>query len=164
MQNPEETITKKIILKPTANTVNYNANNDNFLLLPQSQEAEQAVLGAIFAQSDCLNKIIELLPNSNYFYRPAHQIIYDAILKLYDRNEAIDPLTVSEYLQNKDQIEEVGGRYYLGLLLSHSPLALNAERYAQIEKKKFLQRKIFYKGNQIEKIGYEEAQAKKANF
>jgi len=162
MQNPEETITKKIILKPTANTVNYNANNDNFLLLPQSQEAEQAVLGAIFAQSDCLNKIIELLPNSNYFYRPAHQIIYDAILKLYDRNEAIDPLTVSEYLQNKDQLEEIGGRYYLGLLLSHSPLAINAERYAQIVMEKFLLREIIFTGNQIAKIGYEEAQAEKA--
>lgn len=162
MQNPEETITKKTILKPTAGTVNYNANNDNFLLLPQSQEAEQAVLGAIFAQSDCLNKIIELLPNPNYFYRPAHQIIYDAILKLYDRNEAIDPLTVSEYLQNKDQLEEIGGRYYLGLLLSHSPLAINAERYAQIVMEKFLLREIIFTGNQIAKIGYEEAQAEKA--
>lgn len=162
MQNPEETITKKTILKPTAGTVNYNANNDNFLLLPQSQEAEQAVLGAIFAQSDCLNKIIELLPNPNYFYRPAHQIIYDAILKLYDRNEAIDPLTISEYLQNKDQLEEIGGRYYLGLLLSHSPLAINAERYAQIVMEKFLLREIIFTGNQIAKIGYEEAQAEKA--
>ncbi|OGI09289.1 MAG: replicative DNA helicase [Candidatus Melainabacteria bacterium RIFCSPLOWO2_02_FULL_35_15] len=130
--------------------------------MPQSQEAEQAVLGAIFAQSDCLNKIIELLPNSNYFYRPAHQIIYDAILKLYDRNEAIDPLTVSEYLQNKDQLEEIGGRYYLGLLLSHSPLAINAERYAQIVMEKFLLREIIFTGNQIAKIGYEEAQAEKA--
>ncbi len=162
MLNPEETITKKTISKPTASTVNYNANNDNFLLLPQSQEAEQAVLGAIFAQSDCLNKIIELLPNPNYFYRPAHQIIYDAILKLYDRNEAIDPLTASEYLQNKDQLEEIGGRYYLGLLLSHSPLAINAERYAQIVMEKFLLREIIFTGNQIAKIGYEEAQAEKA--
>lgn len=162
MLNPEETITKKTVLTPTAGTVNYNANNDNFLLLPQSQEAEQAVLGAIFAQSDCLNKIIELLPNPNYFYRPAHQIIYDAILKLYDRNEAIDPLTISEYLQNKDQLEEIGGRYYLGLLLSHSPLAINAERYAQIVMEKFLLREIIFTGNQIAKIGYEEAQAEKA--
>ena len=161
--NPEETITKKTTNKTVFNsTENNKANNDNFLLLPQSQEAEQAVLGAIFAQSDCLNKIIELLPNQNCFYRPAHQIIYNAILKLYDRNEAIDPLTVSEYLQNKDQLEEIGGRYYLGLLLSHSPLAVNAERYAQIVMEKFLLREIIFTGTQIAKIGYEETQAEKA--
>ena len=163
MQNQEEINIKKTSNKTVFNnSENYNANNDNFLLLPQSQEAEQAVLGAIFAQSDCLNKIIELLPNQNYFYRPAHQITYNAILKLYDRNEAIDPLTVSEYLQNKDQLEEIGGRYYLGLLLSHSPLAINAERYAQIVMEKFLLREIIFTGNQIAKIGYEESQAEKA--
>ena len=163
MLNPEETITKKTDSKIISDSkVNYNANNDNFLLLPQSQEAEQAVLGAIFAQSDCLNKIIETLPNPDCFYRPAHQIIYNAILKLYDRNEAIDPLTISEYLQNTNQLEEIGGRYYLGLLLSHSPLAINAERYAQIVIEKFLLREIIFTGNQIAKIGYEESQAEKA--
>ena len=163
MQNQEEINIKKTSSKTVFNTTeNYNVNNDNFLLLPQSQEAEQAVLGAIFAQSDCLNKIIETLPKPNCFYRPAHQIIYNAILKLYDRNEAIDPLTVSEYLQNKDQLEEIGGRYYLGLLLSHSPLAVNAERYAQIVMEKFLLREIISTGTQIAKIGYEESQAEKA--
>ncbi len=164
MLNPEETSERKSSSKTnySKSSADFNINNDNFLLLPQSQEAEQAVIGAIFAQSDCLNKIIELLPKAKCFYRPAHQIIYDAILKLYDRSEAIDPLTISEYLQNKGQLEEIGGRYYLGLLLSHSPLAINAERYAQIVMDKFLLREIIYTGNQIAKIGYEETQAEKA--
>ena len=140
----------------------FSSNEDNYLLLPQSQEAEQAVLGAILAQSECLNKIVEILPNAKHFYRPAHQIIYDAILKLYNKNEALDPLTVSELLQNKNQLEEIGGRYYLGLLLSHSPLAINAERYAQIVLEKSLLREIIYAGNQISKIGYEESQAESA--
>ncbi|MBI3590200.1 MAG: replicative DNA helicase [Candidatus Melainabacteria bacterium] len=141
------------------NNVNYGANEDNYLLLPQSQEAEQAVLGAVLAQNDCLNKIIETLKNPKAFYRPAHQIIYDAILSLYERNEAIDPLTVSEYLQNKGNLDEIGGRYYLGLLLSHAPLAINAERYAQIVIEKSLLREIIFAGNQISRIGYEEDQA-----
>ena len=140
------------------NPVTYGANEDNYLLLPQSQEAEQAVLGAIFAQNDCLNKIIETLPTTRFFYKPAHQIIYDAILKLYERNEAIDPLTVSEYLQNKNKLDEIGGRYYLGLLFSHAPLAVNAERYAQIVLEKSLLREVIFSGNQIARIGYEEAQ------
>lgn len=140
----------------------YGANQDNFLLLPQSQEAEQAVLGAILAQSDCLNKVIEILKSSEPFYRPTHQIIYDAILKLYDKNEPIDPLTVSEYLHNIGKLEEIGGRYYLGLLLSHAPLAVNAERYAQIVHEKFLLREVILIGNQVSKIGYDEPHADQA--
>ena len=155
MKNPDEMIKK-------GNLLTFDANEDNFILLPQSQEAEQAVLGAIFAQSECLNKIIEVLPRAHAFYRPAHQIIYSAILKLYDKNEAIDPLTVSEYLQNESKLEETGGRYYLGLLLSHAPLAVNAERYAHIVMEKYLLREIIFAGNQIAKIGYDEAQAEVA--
>lgn len=142
--------------------ITYGANEDNYLLLPQSQEAEQAVLGAVLAQSDCLNKIIEILQTSRPFYRPAHQIIYDAILKLYNKNEPIDPLTLSEFLQSISKLDEIGGRYYLGLLFSHAPLAINAERYAQIVLEKFLLREIIFTGNQIARIGYEESQADQA--
>lgn len=144
------------------NNINFDANEDNYLLLPQSQEAEQAVLGAIFAQGDCLNKIVELLPEPDAFYRPAHQIIYRSILKLYERNESIDPITVSEYLQNSEKLDEVGGRYYIGLLLSHAPLAVNAERYAEIVSEKSLLREIIFTGNKIAKIGYEESEAESA--
>ncbi len=136
-----------------------SSNEDNYLLLPQSQEAEQSLLAAIFAQNDCLNKVVELLPYSKVFYRPAHQIIYEAILKLFERNEAVDPITVSEYLQSAGKLDEIGGRYYLGLLLSHAPLAINAERYAQIVLEKYLLREIIFAGNKITKIGYDEAQA-----
>ncbi len=138
------------------------ANEDNYLLLPQSQEAEQAVIGAILAQSDCLNKIIEILPDSSTFYRPAHKIIYQAILKLYERSEPIDPLTLSEYLQSTGKLDEVGGRYYIGLLLSHSPLAINAERYAKIVQEKSILREVIFAGNQISKFGYEEPLASNA--
>ncbi len=146
----------------SAGALNYTANEDNYLLLPNSQEAEQAVLGAVLAQSDCLNKILEILASSKFFYRPAHQIIYDAILKLYDKNEAIDPLTLSEYLENNNKLDEIGGRYYLGLLLSHSPLAINGERYAQIVLEKYLLREVIFAGNQISRIGYEESEAGEA--
>lgn len=157
MKNPEDF---KILNKFTtgANT-SYSGNQDNYILLPQSQEAEQAVIAAVFAQNDCLNKIIEILPSSKAFYKPAHQIIYSAILRLYERNEAIDPLTVSEYLESSSKLDEVGGRYYLALLLSHAPLAVNAERYAQIVSEKSLLREIISIGNEISKIGYEEPEA-----
>ena len=158
MKNPSETG----IRQTERQTSFASANEDNYLLLPQSQEAEQAVLGAILAQSDCLNKIVEILPNSDLFYRPAHQIIYNAILKLYEKNEAIDPLTVSEFLQNSGKLDEIGGRYYIGLLLSHAPLAVNVERYSQIVREKLMLREVIYAGNSISKIGYEESQSEKA--
>lgn len=139
-----------------------NSNKDNYLLLPQSQEAEQSVLGAILAQNDSLNKIVEILQSPDAFYRPAHQIIYSAILKIYEKNEAIDPITVSDYLTSTGKLEEVGGRYYLGLLLSHSPLAVNVEKYANIVVEKYLLRQIISIGSQISKIGYEEPNAKNA--
>ena len=160
MKVPDDLAKEKVINKFTpSNNVTFSANEDNYLLLPQSQEAEQAVLAAVFAQNDCLNRIIDSLPTSSAFYRPAHQIIYNAILKLYERNEAIDPLTVSEYLQGIEKLDEIGGHYYLGLLLSHAPLAVNAERYAQIVLEKSVLREIIFAGNKISKIGYEEAQA-----
>src|SRR3989338_5124881 len=152
----KENITNKFSLR---HHLPYGDNEDNYVLLPQAQEAEQAVLGGILAQNECLNKIIETLQSPLSFYRPAHQIIYDAILKLYERNEVIDPLTVSEYLQNVEKLDEVGGHYYLGLLLSHAPLAVNAERYAQIVLEKAILREIIFAGNKISKIGYEESQS-----
>lgn len=145
----------KSTAKSSQGKSNLGQNEDNFLLLPQSQEAEQAVLGAVLAQSDSLNKIIETLKDSDAFYRPAHQIIYEAMMRLYEKNEAIDPLTVSEYLQDTGKLEEVGGRYYIGLLLSHSPLAVNAEKYAKIILEKSILRDIIHAGNTISKIGYE---------
>lgn len=160
MKAPDDLTKERSANKFTANSeITYGANEDNYLLLPQSQEAEQAVLAAIFAQGDCLNRIVEILRDPSVFYRPSHQIIYDAILKLYERNEAIDPLTVSEYLQGVEKLDEVGGHYYLGLLLSHAPLAINAERYAQIVLEKAILREIIFAGNKISKIGYEESQS-----
>ncbi len=149
MKSQEDIENKNISSKFDTGRNVQNSNEDNFLLLPQSLEAEQAVLGAVLAQSDCLNKIVEIMKDSFVFYKPAHKIIYDACLKLYDKNEPIDPLTVAEYLENKQLLEEIGGRYYLALLLSHAPLAINAERYAQIVAEKSVLREIIQAGNKI---------------
>ena len=63
MKNPEQITSKNKF--SINNQVNHYGNEDNYLLLPQSQEAEQAVLGAIFAQNECLNKVVEILHDSN---------------------------------------------------------------------------------------------------
>ena len=137
-------------------------SDEKHLQLPQSMEAEQAVLGAIFAQSDCLNTILEILPNPKIFYRNAHQMIYDSIVKLYEQNEPVDPITVAEYLESRGRLDGIGGRVYLGLLLSHACLPINAEKYARIVLEKQILREIIFAGNQITRIGYEESQADQA--
>ena len=81
-------------------------NDANMLkLLPQSIEAEEAVLGAILVNPTSLGRIVELLKPES-FYKPAHRIIYDAMLNMFRKNEPIDIVTISEYLRNKENTIE----------------------------------------------------------
>lgn len=96
-----------------------NRNDSGMLkMLPQSIEAEEAVLGAILVNPASLGKIVEFLKPES-FYKPAHKMIYEAALELFRKSEPIDIVTVSEFLRNKDELEKVGGRAYI------NDLALN---------------------------------------
>ena len=77
-------------------------------LLPFSLEAEQAVLGAILADAQCLIKVTELIPNKDAFYKSGHRLIFDSYLRLAE-NENIDLITVSEYLKNHEQLQDAVG-------------------------------------------------------
>ena len=94
-------------------------------LLPQSVEAEEAVLGAILVNPVTLGKIVEFIKPES-FYKPAHKVIYEAVLELYKKNEPIDIVTVSEHLRNNDELENAGGRAYI------NDLALNVVTTAKI--------------------------------
>lgn len=123
-------------------------------LLPFSVEAEQAVLGAVLADAQCLIKVTDLIPKKDSFYKTAHQLIFEAYLKLAEKNENIDLITVSEFLKNHEQLQEVGGRSYLAELTNAAPVAANAEYYAQIVKTKAIHRNMINAGNQIVELGY----------
>src|SRR4029077_8180955 len=75
---------------------------------PHSLEAERAVLGAVLLERDSLPKAIELLKPSD-FYKEGHRKIFDAMIGLFERNEPVDLLTVSEELRRRTQLEEAGG-------------------------------------------------------
>ena len=95
-------------------------------LPPQSVEAEEAVLGAILKQPNVLNKIVEMLrPDS--FYMPAHRYIYEAMKHLYDSNENIDIVSVSETLNYNSRLESVGGRAYINDLLANTVTTANVK-------------------------------------
>ncbi len=122
---------------------------------PQNIEAEQSVLGSILIDSDALARVIEVLKPED-FYEPAHRLIYDVILELFDRGKAVDLITVSEALKKRGKFEEIGGIDYLTELIHTVPTAVNADYYAQIVKEKAILRALIRAGTEIARLGYEE--------
>ncbi|AQS54156.1 Replicative DNA helicase [Jeotgalibaca dankookensis] len=123
---------------------------------PQSIEAEQSVLGSIFLDPDTVVNVLEYLEPTD-FYRKSHQIIFDAILSLYNRNEAVDVVTVTNELENKNQLENVGGLDYLGEVATFVPTSANVEYYAKIVEEKSILRNLIRSATSIVKQGYEES-------
>lgn len=123
-------------------------------LLPFSLEAEQAVLGAVLADAQCLMRVLDLIRNRDFFYKKSHQLIYEGFLRLSEKSDNIDLVTVSEHLKNKNELEEVGGRSYLAELTSAAPVSANAEYYAKIVKEKFTLRSMILAGNRIVELGH----------
>lgn len=124
-------------------------------LPPQSVEAEEAVLGAILKQPNVLNKIVEMLrPDS--FYMPAHRYIYEAMKHLYDSNENIDIVSVSETLNYNSKLESVGGRAYINDLLANTVTTANVKYYAKIIMENAIKRSLINAGSEIVASGYEK--------
>ncbi|AFS71918.1 MULTISPECIES: replicative DNA helicase [Exiguobacterium] len=121
---------------------------------PQSIEAEQAVLGAIMIDADRLISASErLLPQD--FYRAAHQRIFETMLVLSDRGEAIDLVTVTAELSTLGILEEVGGLPYLGELAEGVPTAANINYYVNVVDQKSTLRRLIRTANEIVTDGYE---------
>ena len=122
-------------------------------LPPQNMEAEQAVLGAIFLEPSSLTLASEMLIPED-FYRGAHQRIFNAMLKLNDKGEAIDLVTVTEELAATKLLEDVGGISYLSELAGSVPTAANIEYYAKIVEEKSLLRRLIRTATSIAQDSY----------
>lgn len=120
---------------------------------PHSIEAEQATLGSILIDKEAIFKVVDFL-QPEHFYRTAHQIIYESIRELFEKNEPIDLLTLSEYLKKKGKLDEVGGFSYLATLTNIAPTALNIEIYAQIVEEKAILREIIKSGIEIINLAF----------
>ncbi len=123
-------------------------------LPPQNIEAEEAILGAILKNPVCFNKVADML-NSNSFYKPAHKIIYEAIVELFNKNQAIDIVTVSERLNEKEKLELVGGRAYINDLVLNITTTANIEYYAKIVQEKAIKRELITAGSEIVEMAYD---------
>ena len=120
---------------------------------PQSIEAEMAVLGSMLLDRDATGKAIEILDDSA-FYKDAHRKIFLAAVSLYDRNEPVDLITLTDELKRRKQLEEVGGSYYLTELAESVPSAANVEYHARIVLEKSLLRKLINIANNIAADSY----------
>jgi replicative DNA helicase len=120
---------------------------------PQNLEAEQAVLGAILLDSDSLVTAMERI-NSDDFYRTSHQRIYESMVELAEENEPIDLITLTAKLQNKQELEEIGGIKYLSELAHAVPTAANIDYYAQIVEEKSMLRRLIRAATNIVTDGY----------
>ena len=117
---------------------------------PQNIEAEQSILSAILIDNNVLLDVIELLAAVD-FYKSAHQKIYSAILDLFDKGEPVDLVTLANHIDEKGQLEGVGGASYLARLVDSVPLAVNAQHYAKIVHSKAALRRLIEKANAIAK-------------
>ena len=123
-------------------------------LIPQNVEAEEAVLGAILVNPETLAKVSDsLTPNS--FYKPAHRAIYEAMLQLFNNNDNIDIVTVSDVLSYSGKLEAVGGRAYINDLVENTITTSNISYYARIIQEKAVKRALINAGSEIVNIGYD---------
>ena len=122
---------------------------------PQDLAAEQAVLGAIFLDSDRLIEVKEFLSTDD-FYKNAHKIIFRAMEHLSNNREAIDVLTVRSLLENQNDLETIGGIAYIAELATATPTAANASYYAKIVAEKSLLRQLINKLTQSVEKAYSQ--------
>ncbi len=108
---------------------------------PHSIEAEQSTLGAMLIERSAVEKVFEILDKED-FYRENHQILFDVITFLTERDEPIDLVTVPNELKNRDQLDAIGGMAYLASLFDTVPTAANAEYYAKIVEEKATLRRL----------------------
>jgi replicative DNA helicase len=125
-------------------------------LPPQAVPVEEAVLGALLTDKDALTSVMDILrPES--FYLDAHQLIYKAILKLFEKSQPIDLLTVKEALLKAGDLEKVGNAVYLADLTNRVGSAANIEYHARIIAQKHIQRELIRISTKTIKDAFEDS-------
>ena len=124
---------------------------------PHDIEAEQAVIGSMLTDKDAVLDAIEVLKPDD-FYRQDNKTIYEAILNLYNRAEAIDIITVKAELVSIGKLDAVGGLEYIALLPDKVPTTANVDKYIKIVEEKSILRNLIKASNEIIDLGYAEAE------
>jgi replicative DNA helicase len=121
---------------------------------PQNLEAEESVLGAMLLSPGAIGAVSEVLDASD-FYRESHAKIYRAALALYAKGEPVDAITLVDELEERGELEDVGGRVRLHELAALVPATANAAHYARIVREMATLRGLIAAGQQIAQLGWE---------
>lgn len=122
---------------------------------PQNVDAEMSLIGAILIDEETLADISEHVKPHD-FYDKRHATIFDAIMRLYERNKPVDLLTLTDELKRKNELEAVGGSVYLTELTNYVPTSAHAESYAEIVAQKAVRRRLIKASADISELGFDE--------
>ena len=126
---------------------------DKLKLPPHSVEAEQSLLGGLLIDNEALDKVADVMSEID-FYRHDHRLIYQHIAKVIEANQPADIITVGESLEKSDELKNVGGIAYLGMLAENTPTAANIRGYAQIIRERSIMRSLALVGSDIAVSAY----------
>jgi len=122
---------------------------------PRSLEAEEAVLGSMLSSREAVSKALQWL-KPNHFYKPAHQKIFASMVDLFNNNEQIDTISISDSLKKQKILESVGGAYFLTGLVESIPTTANVESYSKIVLEKSLLRQLIQVAQELSNEAYDD--------
>ena len=122
---------------------------------PQSLEAEMSLLGSLLIDKEAMLKVADIVKPED-FYKDSHRKICEAILELYSKSEPLDMLTLGTRLEEKGDLEHIGGRAYLAALTNAVPTASNVVHYANIVHKKATRRRLLSASSEITRLAFHE--------
>ena len=126
----------------------------NHKIPPQNLEAEQSVIGGILLENEAISKVLEILTPDD-FYRESHRKTFHSMIQLFEKNEPIDLITLTNQLKGTNQLDAIGGSAYLSSLVDSIPTAANITYYARIVKEKAILRRLIATATEIVSRGYE---------
>jgi len=124
-------------------------------IVPQSREAEEAVIGAVLINPEAYYDVASFL-RADDFYIHRHRWIWETFTRLHERRVPIDFLTVNEELSQTGQLAEAGGPAYLTALINNVPTSLHAEAYGRIVEQTAIRRRMLSAANEIAKLAYQQ--------
>lgn len=122
---------------------------------PHDDDAELAVLGALLIDREAVTVVSELI-KPDHFYTETNQLIYEAMLELWDERKPIDLLTLTNALKKKKNLDKVGGSSFLSTLANVVPTAANVEHYANIVRERHVRRSLIHMGAEMTNNAFEE--------
>jgi len=122
---------------------------------PHNIDAEMSLLGAVLIDENVLADITEITSPKD-FYDKRHSIIFGAMMRLYEKHNPVDLLTLTDELQRKNEIDDVGGSVYLTELTNYVPTAAHANAYAELVAQKAVRRRLIKASGEIAELGYNE--------